>query len=196
MKTNQFQNDWEFQLGMRPIADRIYRMVWGDAIHISRGGDSEYPHIDLDRLLAVDVRIVRANGLTMTGQEKFRRPQDKIYYGDRTVEYMNNPTTSGQGDWFHFGGQWYFCGIATLDHRNFRPWVLVDWRSLQELTERGYIKWTPPRPNEKHGKSNFVCTKMRKIPPEAVIKSSYQYHINLGPLFNGYKGGTKRLTNE
>lgn len=189
MKTrvDQFRDDWEFQLDMRPVANQIYRATWGQGIHIFRGGDSEFLHVDLDRLLAVDVRINTSSGLVMTGQEKFRRPQDRIYYGDLTVEYMSNRTSLKQGDWFHFGGQWYFCGIATTDYKNFRPWVLVDWRRLQELTEGGYIKWTLPKLNEKHGKSTFVCTKMIKIPPGAIIKSSYQYHINLGPLFDGYK---------
>jgi len=185
-KTNPFLNDWEFQLQMRPIADKLYRQVWGNDIVINRASNSSFPHPDLDRLLAIDVRITKPNGLVQTGQEKFRRPQRNRYYGDLTIEYMQKPNSNETGDWFRFGGQWYFCGIATEDYNGFRPWVIVDWRQLQEKTEQGYIKWRINQ-NKEHGLSNFACVRMKELPPDVVIDSSYKYHINLGPLFNGYQ---------
>lgn len=179
-----FREDWEFQLAMRPIADELYKQVWGLNIQILRADDEGYGHEDLDRILAIDVRLRMPTGISLTGQEKFLRFSPR-YFNNLTVEYMQNPNKAKEGDWFHFGGQWYFCGIAKEDMTAFYPWVLVDWPKIQKYTEMGYLNWKDYQ-NMEHGLSSLRAIKMKDIPPDAIIKSSYKYHINLGPLFNGY----------
>lgn len=156
------------ELRMRPVADLIYKSLWGFDTTIQR---IEQPaNFILDKEFAIDVIITFNNGMILTGQEKFLSPQYASFQS-LTIEYMNNP--SDKGDWFHLASQFYFCGYASPNWLEFQYWAIINWPFIVLRTIHGDIKWYDNSNQNGHAKASFKYLKMPELPREAIIASSF-----------------------
>lgn len=157
------------ELRMRPVADRIYRSIFGDGIKITRTEKED--DATLDRTFAIDVTIGLRNGQILLGQEKFL---SFIYrkYRSLTVEYYQNPITKEHGDWFKLAPQIYFTGYCTQDETGFSPWVLVDWAKMVYLSNIGKVQWLDNSNKDGRARASFKYTIMDKLPEDCIIAKS------------------------
>lgn len=177
-----FENNWRRQqeLRLRPVADKYYSDLFGKEITVNRF-EKEDDFI-LDKEFAMDVRVTFANGLILTGQEKFL---SEMYskYSSVTVEYMQNPKTNETGDWFKLGVQFYFVGYANKTETEFYPWVMLDWAATVLATNKGELSWKSNANGDGHAKASFVYTDMRYIPKHCVIGGCYGTYNTQTGLF-------------
>ncbi len=150
------------QIG-RPIADRIYRSLFGqDAGIVRTSGDI------LDRTFAVDVIINPTVSPPVNLQEKFLS-YEYAHFGSLTIEYMQNPATGERGDWFRLACQLYFVGYLTKDEGDFSPWALVDMARLSLATVQGRIVWTLNANKNGQARASFMYTSIGDLPNDCVI---------------------------
>ena len=174
---NAFDNDPRRQqeLAMRPVADKIYRNVFGDDITIQR-----FDHEDkkiLDVTFAIDVQLGLGNGQILLGQEKFLSHK-YASYKSLTIEYWQNPVTEEQGDWFKIAAQFYFTGYCTADMTSFDPWVIANWASLVVDTNKELIDWYHNKNKDGMARATFCYIKMSDIPTNCIIASSFEEVIS------------------
>ena len=150
----------------RPLADAIYKRVFGDLITIKRH-EREDAYL-LDKEFAMDVTITLPIGLVLTGQEKFLS-QKYAKYRSVTIEHMQNPATNEKGDWFKMAVQFYFVGYESADGKTFSPWIMLNWPSIVNATAKGAIHWIDNRNKDGHARASFRYCVMDKIPESCVI---------------------------
>ena len=121
-----------------------------------------------DYALGIDVIFRLQSGKELTLQEKFLFTK----WNTVTVEYMQNPLTGEQGDWFKMKTQLYFVGYAYEDKRRFNNWVLLDWTRVQMATEQGLINWEERQNKNDGAKATFRYSPMFDFPIDCVVYSS------------------------
>lgn len=154
---------FEFNERMRPVADKLYRAIIPAVAEIVRFDKELSRHI-LDFTYAIDVELTLANGMKITGQEKFREFNERRerrglpQYSDVTVELYNDPTTEDKGDWFNLCSQFYFVGFASKDELCFDRYILLNWLSIILETVRGNVIWKTLSNADGRAKANFRYT--------------------------------------
>ena len=157
------------EIRLRPLADKVYRSVFGNSIDISRYG-TDYA---LDKEFAIDVVLVLDNGLILNGQEKFLS-SDYAKFHSITVEYEQNQFTGERGDWFKLACQFYFCGYANKDETEFVPYVLANWTSVVLATSANKIEWKNNANRDGKARASFRYCDMYKLPPDCIIAKSWK----------------------
>jgi len=150
--------------------DEIYKQVFGEGIAIERT-EHEDDHT-LDRLFAIDAKIIMPNQQILLGQEKFLS-SNYANFRTVTVEYYQNPSIGECGDWFKLATQFYFTGYCKEDYSGFDPWVLVNWPAIVLLTNQGCIRWQENSNKHDWARASFIFTSMDKLPHECIIASSF-----------------------
>lgn len=156
------------EIRLRPLADKVYRSVFGDSIDISRYG-TDYT---LDKEFAIDVVLVLESGLILNGQEKFLSSNYAKYHS-LTVEYQQNQHTGERGDWFKLACQFYFVGYANERETEFIPYVLVNWASIVLATSAGKIDWKLNANKDGKARASFRYCDMFKLQPDCIIAKSW-----------------------
>ncbi len=183
---SDFEQNWRRiqEKRCRPFADKIYQQIFGDQIKITRSDDPNITPEEMMRLektLAIDIQIRRASGLIMTGQEKFLSAH-QAKYRTITVEYMQNPNTKEEGDWYKLAAQFYFCGYENQDIKSFSPWIILDWAQVVIETEAGHIRWMERANKDGHARASFKYTFIDKIPVSCIIARDKPIKQNVQPL--------------
>jgi len=154
------------ELRGRPIADVIYRDMFGQTTEIIRAESKD--ELILDKEFAIDVKLILPSKQILLGQEKFLSHQ-YAKFASITVEHMQNPLTQEQGDWFKLASQLYFVGYFTEDGTNFSPWIMLDWAQVVIATMRGQIAWHDQGNTRSYARASFKWTRMNDIPDDCVI---------------------------
>jgi len=171
---NDFDNNWrrKQELKGRPIADGIYKMIFGEDIIIER---FERPDNKiLDKEFAIDVKVkFTESGLILLGQEKFLSNK-YIGYESITVEEYQDQSTKEEGDWFKIGVQFYFVSYFNEDYTDFGLWIMIDWTKAVILTAQNKINWYSNKNQDGSARASFRYTYMKQIPSEAIIANSWE----------------------
>ncbi len=154
------------ELRMRPVADSIYRSIFGEAATILRTERKD--EYILDRQFAIDLQITLPSGLILLGQEKCLS-YSYAKYRSVTVEYYQNAQTKEPGDWFKIAVQVYFVGYCALDSTGLYPWILLDWPQVVWYTHRGMIKWQDNKNKDGSARASFRWYPMDEFPSTCVI---------------------------
>lgn len=164
------------ELKGRPIADKIYKDVFGQDTIVERTepGDSD---ITLDKKFAIDVKLTLPSKQILLGQEKFLS-QMFASFRSITVEYFQNPYSEELGDWFKLASQFYFVGYFNKYGDYFEPWILSDWLQIVYNTNIGNIHWNINKNKDNHARANFYYTKMDNLPDNCIIASSFKDGTN------------------
>ena len=121
-----------------------------------------------DLELGIDVILGFDNGMQMTLQEKILFTSYKTV----TVEYMNDPKSGEEGDWFSLRSNWYSVCYDTDKNFEIDDWILLDWPATKLLTASGVIGWDE-RVNLRDGaKATFKYALMDLFPRECVVAYS------------------------
>lgn len=158
------------ELAGRPIADKIYKDIFGQDTIIDR---TEQPDsFTLDKYFAIDVKLTLATKQILLGQEKFLS-QKEAKYRTITVEYYQNPIDKEPGDWFKLASQFYFVGYFNINKTGFDPWVLADWLQIVLNTYQSNIFWLDQDNKWSNAKASFRHTKMENLPKSCIISCSW-----------------------
>jgi len=165
---------FQFSERLRPVADRLYRMIVPTITEITRFDKDLKRHI-LDQEYAIDLQFILANGMKMTGQEKFRefdkRREEKglLQYSDVTIELYNDPILKIKGDWFNLCSQFYFVGFASKNEQCFERYVFLDWLKIIMETQNGNIHWETLNQSDGKAKASFRYTPFMKLPNSCIL---------------------------
>ena len=154
----------------RPIADNLYRNIFGNCINILRFDKTD--NAILDKHFAIDVQIVLQSGLILTGQEKFLSHR-YASFKSITVEYEQNQYNHNHGDWFRLASQFYLVGYFTKDNLQFNPWVLLDWMQVVIATNKNLIQWMRGVNKDGHATASFTYCSMDDLPKDCIIAASW-----------------------
>lgn len=123
-----------------------------------------------DKYFGVDIILNHQSGMTSTLQEKILFTDFQTV----TVEYMNDPLSGEQGDWFSLRVDYYFVGYDRTElSESIQDWILLDWRKVKELTGAGKIDWKE-RLNGKDGaRASFKWVYFKEIPKVCIVASSF-----------------------
>ena len=157
------------EIRLRPVADSVYRQVWGESIKIQRFERDEDKI--LDTRFAIDVIITLPGGQILTGQEKFLSYKYASYQSV-TVEYYQDARTEEHGDWFKLAVQFYFTGYATQDESGFMPWIILNWPSVVLVTYKNQLPWQQNRNKDGRARASFKFCTMSRFPTSCVIASN------------------------
>lgn len=160
------------ELAMRPIADALYRRVFGEDVEIHRfERQDEYL---LDKQFGIDVTLTLfPSELKLSGQEKFLSYIQRGFQSI-TVEYMQNPAIGERGDWFKWCTDFYFVGYCTLDNKGFDPWVIANSTLLKLATHGNTLTWFDQDNKDGRARASFRWCRMRDIPKASIIAASWQ----------------------
>lgn len=213
------QGAWRFTESQKrwPLTEAIYHQAFA-AINPLLPGTSnldttqEQFEAGYDKYFGVDVILNHQSGMTSTLQEKILFTT----YQTVTVEYMNDPISGEQGDWFSLRVDYYFVGYdRTKTAESIQDWILLDWRKVKELTGAGKIDWKEQYNGKDGARASFKWVHFKDIPEICIVASSFnqpkiqrviklneresiilnlsQCHLNPGwsvarqtELFNGY----------
>lgn len=130
-----------------------------------------------DYALGIDLIFTFADGQETTMQEKFLTYHESTV----TVEYMQNPKTGEQGDWFKMKPDYYFVGYHRDPRpREFQEWCLLNWPLTRQMSQQGKIDWLL-RANKYDGaQANFKYVHFSKIPPDCVVHGQWSGQEHLG----------------
>ena len=157
------------EIRLRPVADRLYRKVFGEGTIICRfDRDAD---LVLDKQFAIDVQIGLPGGMLLLGQEKFLSYKF-AKYATVTVEYEQNQHTGERGDWFRLSSQFYFVGYAANDERSFDPWILLNWPAVVIATHTGKLLWGTHVNRDGRALASFKYCRMADIPVNCIIATS------------------------
>lgn len=159
------------ELAGRPIANAIYREVFGDKTQVARMEREESKVLDLT--FAIDVKLTFPTGQVLLGQEKFLSHK-YAKYKSVTVEYEQNQFTGERGDWFNLAPQFYFVGYFTQQGNGFKPWILLNWPNTVIATLQDRVPWKLNKNKNGRARASFKYCIMTGFPDECVIKSSQQ----------------------
>jgi len=158
------------ELKGRPIAENIYRQIFGNNTTIKRFEREE--EFILDKHFAIDIELGLTSGQILLGQEKFLSNMF-IRFGTITVEYMQNPKINEQGDWFKLCPQFYFVGYFNRQETDFELWVMADWCKMVVETLKNNIRWITTSNKNGRARANFKACKMRELPDGCILYSSF-----------------------
>jgi len=156
-----FEASWRRQQDRqhRPVADSLYRQVFGDNIEVVRIDETEIESATskaLD-LLAVDFHLIWPSGDRLSGQEKFLS-YDQRKYGTITISEHSRPRCTAQI---------YFVGYLTAAGDGFDPWIILNWADVVLATARARVAWNMRR---SHGNyPSFWWTPIERLPEECII---------------------------
>ena len=156
------------ELRGRPIADAVYRDVFGQKTEILRAEAED--ELILDKEFAIDARLTLPSEQILLAQEKFLSYQ-YAKFASVTIEYMQNPAVHEHGDWFKLASQIYFVGYFTEDGTGFSPWIMLDWAQIVIATMRGQITWRDQGNTKSNARASFKWTRMSDIPDPCIIGS-------------------------
>ena len=154
----------------RPIADILYRQVFGDGIEITRMERTEQAVLDIR--FAIDVQIALPTGNILLGQEKFLS-HEYAHYRSVTVEHLQNQFTGEHGDWFKLAPQIYFVGYFTEDNTAFWPWVLLNWANVVIATLSDDVPWMDNNNRNGRAKASFRYCPMSAFPSWCVVAGDF-----------------------
>jgi hypothetical protein len=167
---SNFENDPRRiqELRGRPIADLIYKSVFGDCVVNRTELKDNYL---LDKEFAIDNVIVSNCGLILTGQEKYL---SSVYakYNSLTIEFMQNPITDERGDWYKMAVQFYFTAYFNQDNSDFCKWILVNWSSLAIKTMAEQVSWNLNCNKDGRARASFKWINFDRIPTDCIIARS------------------------
>ena len=168
---SSFEHNWrrKQELAGRPIADTIYRDVFGPDVGIARMEAPDQKILDIH--FAIDVKLTLCTGQILLGQEKFLSHK-YASFGTVTVEHYQNPQTQEPGDWFKLATQFYFTGYFTQDGQKFEPWILLNWPNVVIATLRARLRWQDNRNRDGRAQASFRWCKMSQFPPECVLATN------------------------
>jgi len=164
---SNFDNDprRKQELRGRQIADRIYYRNWGD-IFIKRYDQGD--NLVLDQQFAIDITVTMPNGMKLNGQEKFLSYK-YASFETLTIEYLQNPQTNEQGDWFKLASQFYLSAYFTEDNSDFIKYVLIDWPMLVLFSNNGEARWYDNHNKDGRARASFRYIYFKDIPKECII---------------------------
>ena len=170
--SRDFNKDWrrKQEIKMRPIADAIYKNVFGNDVIVERYEQPDNKVLDI--VFAIDVKLTFVNGQILTGQEKFLS-HNYAKFRSITVEHYQNPLVEELGDWFKLASQIYFVGYCDATMGGFEPWVIADWTKVVTNTNDGNITWSNNTNSKDGARASFVYTKMDDLPNDCIIASSW-----------------------
>ena len=173
---NDFDKDPRKQQESRgkPIADAIYKARY-PGCEIRRFDREEEAVLDIK--FAIDVQLKLASGHILTCQEKFLSYK-YASFNSVTVEYMQDPKTGEEGDWFKLAVQIYFVGYFDKDNQSFLKWIIVDWPAISKATSNNKIEWMDNQNKDGRAKASFRYVNWDKIPPHCII-AKYHKPINI-----------------
>jgi hypothetical protein len=166
-----FESNWRRQqeLRLRPIADRLYKSVFGDVSIMRKEREDNYL---LDKYFAIDFNIALNNGMILNGQEKFLSASCARFHSV-TVEYLQDHRTGERGDWFKIASQIYFVGYVDKEETRFEPWVLLNWPQMVISSNLGFINWIDNKNKDGHARASFKYCDMFEIPKNCIIDCSF-----------------------
>ena len=158
-----FERNWrrKQELVGRPIADGIYRTMFGEQVAISRMERDDQKILDVK--FAIDVKLTLPTGQILLGQEKFLS-HTYASFRSVTVEHFQNPLTKEPGDWFRLAVQFYFVGYLTADSQRFDPWILPNWPNVVVATCDGKIPWQDNKNKDGRARASFKWCSMPQFP--------------------------------
>ena len=154
------------ELRGRPIADAVYRDVFGQTTEMLRAETGD--ELILDKKFAIDIQLTLPSKQILLGQEKFLSYQ-YAKFASVTIEYMQNPVTQEQGDWFKLASQIYFVGYFTEDGASFSPWIMLDWAQVVIATMQEQIIWHTQGNTKSNARASFKWASMANIPETCII---------------------------
>jgi len=181
------RGSWRFDFAQArwPAASQIYRQVFARLGMPLLPGDQlvrctkEEFMAGYDHELGIDVLLKFESGMTATLQEKFLTfPRATTV----TVEYMQNPETGEQGDWFTLKCQYYFVGYDTDNSETFNDWILLDWPAVQRATLQGRIQWHENRNRHDGARASFRYAYFDEIPPDCIVARYGQHIKSIQPI--------------
>jgi len=161
-------NRFKQELIGQPIADKIYKDVFGFNIDIIRDVEPS-----LDREFGVDAVLIVGNGMRLLGQEKLLS-HAYSRFRSLTVEHYQNWRTEEKGDWFNLACQFYFTGYLTKKEDDFDPWVLANWPAIVVSTIQGRIKWIDNKNKDGRALASFKWTRMDDLPDDCIIACNFK----------------------
>ncbi len=168
-----YQRDREFEQKLRPAAQRIYEGIF-DGCNVEFAQDDERLR-QLDESFGIDAVLRLKSGQIITAQQKFRRHENLVRYGDFTQEFRNaaGREHEAKGEWFYLAAQLYFYAWANEDETDFAAWVLLDVVRYKLLVEGrgGLEKVGKLRHNQAHGRANFYAIPLETLKP-AILRRS------------------------
>lgn len=168
------------ELRGRPFADAVYCDCLGaTAVNRFERDDGE-AHV-LDQTFAIDAEIVLPTGQKLTCQEKFLSHQF-AQYNSVTFEYMQDPGSGEQGDWFRLCAEVYFVAYFDAAQAGFLKWALLDVPLLKILTAEGRVHWTDRQNNKGGARASFRYTDVGKLPAGCVLfQQGFQEALCISP---------------
>lgn len=171
MAYNNFERDprRRQEIAGRPIADKVYRDVFGSATEIVRMEREDQKVLDIR--FAIDVKLVLPSGQILLGQEKFLSHK-YAKYSSVTVEYEQNQWTHEQGDWFKLCSQFYFVGYMNEQRDTFTPWIILNWPNVVLATLQKRVPWRQNKNNNGRARASFKYCGMKNFPKDCIIAMS------------------------
>jgi len=128
-----------------------------------------------DRYLGIDVIFTFSSGQEATLQEKFLSWHESTV----TVEFMQDPKTGEQGDWFKLKADYYFVGYDRLEANNFQEWMLLNWPLVRQMTNQGLIPWQVQQNKRDGARANFKFVHFDQVPSRCIVHGQWnkQEHI-------------------
>lgn len=166
-------NAWrekDFEECMTAHIDRAYRDIFGNRLieiyRNSRDSEENNRLMFMDVELAIDTHLTFDNGSVLTFQEKSRR-FEYLKYRDFTFEYMNDPKTGEQGEWFKLASQLYFYGYANQFKTGYAAYWIINVAKLRTALLKRYtlaqMEKEFLRSNRPPAKANFFAIPLSLI---------------------------------
>ena len=147
--TGDFAKDLQFSRNTQHLIDKVYSTVWKNSnIKRSSAFTNNCCNSDadaFDKYFAIDSVVTRANGSSITIQEKVLRHKYSDF-NTFTIEYMQNRHAGTLGEFAHCGSHLYLHSYANSDCTQLSKWFLLrtfefhEWFTnyLQQLKSNGY----------------------------------------------------------
>ncbi len=179
---SNFSRNWRKQqeLRGRKLADAVYRLHLGAAYTRRFEREDGKAHL-LDQAFAIDAEILLPTGQVLTCQEKFLSQQFSKY-NSVTFEYMQNPATGEEGDWFRLCSELYFIAYFNAAQTDFEKWALLDVPVMKLLTAEGRVTWHDRQNHQDGARASFRWTDVGNLPGECTIRQYGFRYPQAGPI--------------
>lgn len=172
------QGAWRFAAARahQPAANELYRKIFAELGMPLAEGDYDWRVekkefiAGYDHLLGIDVIFTFQGGQEATLQEKFLNTN----YNSVTVEYMQNPSTGEQGDWFKMKCDYYFVGYDQFRTNRFQSWILLNWPMTRQLTNQGKITWYDKQNTKDGARASFRYVHFNSLPECCIVHGFWQ----------------------
>lgn len=128
-----------------------------------------------DSLLGIDVIFKINCGMQSTLQEKILTFKDNTV----TVEFLQNPKTGEEGDWFNLKAHYYFVGYCRNSTPTIQDWILLSWPATQLATCQNRINWRTRYNQHDGAKANFKWAFFDDFPVECVVARGCGFSVDL-----------------